>query len=156
VVCENYWRLYHPGYFSGGDLRIKVLPPIDTTSLTAADVAALASRTHEAMTAALREISRSPTNTAPISPPLEPVRTDSSLASSVLKEVKEASAAAPEPEPAAASAPVETVKEAVATEEAEPQAPSTRTGSSISMAESWTADEEEENGAVLVGRPKHE
>ncbi|KZT62869.1 1-acylglycerol-3-phosphate O [Calocera cornea HHB12733] len=144
VVCENYWRLYHKGVFTGGDLRIKVLPPIDTSSMTMADVQSLTTRTQELMAATLREISMSPTNIAPLSPELEPEK-DTSLPGSVLKEVKEIAQPAPEPIP-------ETQPEPVVS------APASTAGSvgsaTPSMLESWTADEEEENGAVLVGRPR--
>lgn len=57
IVCENYWRLYHKGTLDEGTLKIKVLPPIPTTGLTAADVTELAERTRETMLATLREIS---------------------------------------------------------------------------------------------------
>lgn len=57
VVCENYWRLYHKGTFVGGELKIKVLPPIPTTGLTAADVTQLSVDTRELMLKTLRELS---------------------------------------------------------------------------------------------------
>jgi len=57
VVCENYWRLYHKGVFGTGVIKVRVLPPIHTTSLTVADVADLATRTREQMLATLRDIS---------------------------------------------------------------------------------------------------
>jgi len=142
VVCENYWRLYHKGVFKGGDLRIKVLPPIDTSSMTADDVQALTTRTQEVMTAALREISITPTNVASVSP--EPEK-DASVGGSVLKEVQEIAQPAPETVP-------ETQPEPTVS------APASTAGSATPslLGESWTADEEEENGAVLVGRPRQE
>ncbi|KAF9226725.1 1-acylglycerol-3-phosphate O [Gyrodon lividus] len=57
VVCENYWRVYHKGVFGTGTIRVRVLPPIQTTGLTVADVSDLATRTRDQMLAALREIS---------------------------------------------------------------------------------------------------
>lgn len=57
IVCENYWRLYRKGTLDEGTLKIKVLPPIPTQGLTAADVTELAERTRETMLATLREIS---------------------------------------------------------------------------------------------------
>jgi len=57
VVCENYWRLYHKGVFGTGVIKVRVLPPIHTTSLTVTDVADLAIRTREQMLATLRDIS---------------------------------------------------------------------------------------------------
>ncbi|CAE7225415.1 unnamed protein product [Rhizoctonia solani] len=59
VVCENYWRLYRKGTLDEGTLKIKVLPPISTAGLTAADVTELAERTRETMLATLRDISAS-------------------------------------------------------------------------------------------------
>jgi len=59
VVCENYWRLYHQGVFESGHLKIKVLPPITTEGLTAADVSDLANRTRDSMLASLSGISTS-------------------------------------------------------------------------------------------------
>jgi len=58
VVCENYSWLYGPGKLESGKLRIRVLEPIPTANLTAADVPDLAIRTHKLMEAALRDISR--------------------------------------------------------------------------------------------------
>ncbi|KAL0950055.1 hypothetical protein HGRIS_010062 [Hohenbuehelia grisea] len=57
VVTESYWHLYRKGAFESGKLKIRVLPPIPTTGLTAADVPALATRVRDQMLAALREIS---------------------------------------------------------------------------------------------------
>ncbi|KIM21945.1 hypothetical protein M408DRAFT_333156 [Serendipita vermifera MAFF 305830] len=58
VVCENYWKIYRKGVFDGGVLKIKVLPPIQTTGLTTADVPELAKRTRDLMLQALQEISQ--------------------------------------------------------------------------------------------------
>lgn len=57
VVCENYWRLYHKGVFDTGTIKLRVLPPIPTTSLTVADVSELAARVRDQMLDTLREIS---------------------------------------------------------------------------------------------------
>ncbi|KIJ20406.1 hypothetical protein PAXINDRAFT_160970 [Paxillus involutus ATCC 200175] len=57
VICENYWRIYHKGVFGTGTIRIRVLPPIQTIGLTAADVSDLATRTRDQMLATLRDIS---------------------------------------------------------------------------------------------------
>ncbi|KAH0839797.1 hypothetical protein J3R83DRAFT_742 [Lanmaoa asiatica] len=57
VVCENYWRLYHKGVFGTGVIKVRVLPPTQTTGLTVADVADLATRTREQMLTTLRDIS---------------------------------------------------------------------------------------------------
>jgi len=57
VVTENYWRIYRKGVFGSGTLKVRVLPPIPTTDLTAADVSTLAIRVRDQMLAALRDIS---------------------------------------------------------------------------------------------------
>jgi len=57
VVCENYWRLYHKGVFLSGELKVKVLPPIETTGLTSADVTKLSMDTRELMLKTLKDIS---------------------------------------------------------------------------------------------------
>ncbi|CAE6396935.1 unnamed protein product [Rhizoctonia solani] len=57
VVCENYWRLYRKGVLDEGTLKIRVLPPIPTKDLTAADVTELAERTRESMLQTLKDIS---------------------------------------------------------------------------------------------------
>jgi lysophosphatidate acyltransferase len=79
VVCENYWRLYHKGVFGFGTIKIKILPPVPTTDLTADAVSALADRVRDQMLTTLREISiRVPSSELEQSPgPAEP---DSGLA----------------------------------------------------------------------------
>ncbi|WWC88843.1 uncharacterized protein L201_003758 [Kwoniella dendrophila CBS 6074] len=69
VVCENYHRLFDgKTRFKRGTLKIKVLPPIPTTGLTAADVPALMEKTRDLMIQTLKEISQSSSNTStPIS-----------------------------------------------------------------------------------------
>lgn len=57
VVCENYYRLYHKGCFESGRIKIKVLPPIPTVGLTAADVTELSIRVRAQMLDALRGLS---------------------------------------------------------------------------------------------------
>jgi len=57
VVCENYWRLYRKGVFESGKLKVKVLPPIQTSGMMASDVTNLAVSTREMMLTALKEIS---------------------------------------------------------------------------------------------------
>ncbi|KAF9266176.1 1-acylglycerol-3-phosphate O [Marasmius fiardii PR-910] len=57
VVSENYWHLYHKGHFEGGEARIRVLPPVPTTGMTAADVPELISKVRNQMLEALRDIS---------------------------------------------------------------------------------------------------
>ncbi|KAG2013249.1 1-acylglycerol-3-phosphate O-acyltransferase [Coprinopsis cinerea AmutBmut pab1-1] len=62
IVAENYHHLYHKGFFGEGVIKVKVLPPIPTVGLTAADASSLAVRVHEVMEGALREISRPDSN----------------------------------------------------------------------------------------------
>ncbi|KAI0303997.1 1-acyl-sn-glycerol-3-phosphate-acyltransferase [Russula brevipes] len=57
VVAENYWNIYHPGHANSGTFRVRVLPPIPTEGLAAADVGDLAARVREQMIQVLREIS---------------------------------------------------------------------------------------------------
>ncbi|TDL29367.1 1-acylglycerol-3-phosphate O [Rickenella mellea] len=57
VVVENYYRLYHKGVLDSGTLKIRILPPIPTTGLVAADVPELAGRIREQMLAVLHELS---------------------------------------------------------------------------------------------------
>nr|XP_019045831.1 phosphatidylinositol glycan, class A [Kwoniella bestiolae CBS 10118]OCF24761.1 phosphatidylinositol glycan, class A [Kwoniella bestiolae CBS 10118] len=58
VVCENYHRLFDgKTRFKRGTLKIKVLPPIPTTGLTASDVPALMEKTREMMLETLKSIS---------------------------------------------------------------------------------------------------
>ncbi|WWC62404.1 uncharacterized protein I303_105000 [Kwoniella dejecticola CBS 10117] len=67
VVCENYHRLFDgKTQFNRGTLKIKVLPPIPTTGLTAADVPALMEKTRDMMLNTLKEIS-APRTPTPIS-----------------------------------------------------------------------------------------
>jgi len=57
IVTENYWRIYRKDVFDSGSIKVRVLPPVPTEGLTAADVPALASRVRDQMLEALREIS---------------------------------------------------------------------------------------------------
>jgi lysophosphatidate acyltransferase len=57
IICENYWRIYHKGVFGTGTIKVRVLPPVQTTGLTTAEVSDLTTRTRDQMLATLREIS---------------------------------------------------------------------------------------------------
>lgn len=57
IVAENYWNLYHKGVFNSGVIKVRVLPPISTAGLTAADIPALTTQVRDQMLEALREIS---------------------------------------------------------------------------------------------------
>ncbi|EMD40536.1 hypothetical protein CERSUDRAFT_130477 [Gelatoporia subvermispora B] len=165
VVCENYWRLYRKGVFESGTLRVKVLPPIPTTGLTAADVGDLAVRVHDVMVEALREIS------VPASSSTGPVVSESKPPTSSTTESQQPERADPLSASAASSLPVEPAQE----KQSEPEpAPAPQPGSRAeSRASTNTSDElvspthshrvegsengtetEEDDGMVLVGHPK--
>ncbi|KAJ7597707.1 hypothetical protein C8J56DRAFT_772157 [Mycena floridula] len=57
VVTENYWSLYHQGRFESGVIKIRVLPPVQTTGLTEQDAGGLAEKVREMMLEALIDIS---------------------------------------------------------------------------------------------------
>ncbi|KAK0569632.1 1-acylglycerol-3-phosphate O-acyltransferase [Tilletia horrida] len=55
VVCENYYRIFDSkSRFDSGTIRIKVLPPIETTGLTSEDAGKLSDKVREQMLATLR------------------------------------------------------------------------------------------------------
>ncbi|KAI0832734.1 1-acylglycerol-3-phosphate O [Trametes gibbosa] len=155
VICENYWRVYRKGYFANeSTLKIKVLPPIPTTGLTAADASALSVRVHDLMLETLREIS-APPPPGTVPKPSEPVVAPTSPANPGLSaEIK------PTPEP--------TVENASQSESAVDQA-RTESRASTNASESSTTssptrsyrvdgseygtETEEDDGMVLVGRP---
>ncbi|KAJ7062913.1 hypothetical protein C8F01DRAFT_1251712 [Mycena amicta] len=58
LVVENYWHLYNTEVFDSGVIRVRVLPPVPTTGMTAADIPDLTARVREQMLAALIDISR--------------------------------------------------------------------------------------------------
>ncbi|KAL0576168.1 1-acylglycerol-3-phosphate O-acyltransferase [Marasmius crinis-equi] len=57
VISESYWHLYHKGHFEPGTAKIRVLPPIPTAGMTAADVPELINNVRNQMLEALRDIS---------------------------------------------------------------------------------------------------
>ncbi|KAL6309766.1 hypothetical protein BKA93DRAFT_814664 [Sparassis latifolia] len=162
VVCENYWRLYHKGVFESGTLKVRVLPPISTEGLTAADVSALAVHVRELMIVALREIS-------------VPAASDKKAEPSSASEPSLATAPSEESEPhhveptelsVISSHPVEP------TDHPEPESQSQSHSRAESRAESYASEEtsaslvgsrvdgsetgtetEEDDGMVLVGHP---
>jgi len=56
IVTENYWKLYRPGYFSTGTIKVRVLPAIPTAGMTVADVPRLANLVRDQMLAALLDL----------------------------------------------------------------------------------------------------
>ncbi|KAI0650435.1 1-acylglycerol-3-phosphate O [Trametes meyenii] len=158
VICENYYRLYRKGVFESGTLKVKVLPPIPTTGLTAADAGALAVRVHDLMVETLREISAPPPPEA--SPkPAEPAVSSSPLTTPPVAGI---------PTPAAPSQPpvVETEAEKAA-EQVRTESRASINASENSSTSSPTlshrrvegsengTETEEDDGMVLVGRPSH-
>ncbi|PIL37422.1 hypothetical protein GSI_01116 [Ganoderma sinense ZZ0214-1] len=148
VICENYWRLYRKGVFENGTLRVKVLPPVPTEGLTAADVPDLAIRVHDMMVESLREIS------APPPPGTEP------------KSTLPAVTPTPLGTPVPSSVPAEQPKSS----EPEPPRTESRTSSSVSEnsatsspvlaysrmeGSEYGTETDEDDGMVLVGRPSN-
>ncbi|KDQ64216.1 hypothetical protein JAAARDRAFT_27841 [Jaapia argillacea MUCL 33604] len=144
VVCENYWKLYHKGTFGSGTLKIKVLPPISTTGLTAADVGDLANRVHDQMVAALREISD------PLPSPTESQETKPSEEAKPLLESPDV----PVVDQRAAASPTSTSKEEE-TLASPPSSAASESGFSTRRTEGSEngTETEEDEGMVLVGRP---
>ncbi|KAJ3114500.1 1-acylglycerol-3-phosphate O-acyltransferase [Phlyctochytrium bullatum] len=60
IVVGTYYDMYSSKefYFRGGEMKIKVLPPIETTGLTVSDIDDLVERTRNQMVDTLREISK--------------------------------------------------------------------------------------------------
>ncbi|KAH9938083.1 1-acylglycerol-3-phosphate O [Fomitopsis serialis] len=132
VVCENYWRLYRKNVFGSGTLKIRVLPPIPTEGLTVADIPDLAVRVHDLMVAALREIS----------PPSKPSSIPSDKPGEPPRDILSAQASS--------ALPVEPDRASTQASEDNNSSPahSRRSGSDNGT------ETEEDDGMVLVGRPK--
>ncbi|KAI0053666.1 1-acylglycerol-3-phosphate O [Auriscalpium vulgare] len=149
VIMENYWHLYRKDVFESGVLKMKVLPPVSTAGLTTKDVGDLAIRIHDQMVAALREISD------PSAPPPPTSAASATPAKSHDEPSVDApavpSSASPTPAP---QPPPET--------DTRPETPITPTTSEAPSEESVRRRESSENGAeteedegmVLVGRPR--
>lgn len=131
-----------------------MLPPVSTQGLTAADVSALAARVHEQMVAALREISvplLSPNVSSEDKPSLIPPEESNQPPTDPLS----GSAASvfpvePDPTQAASSAPESRSESRASTQTSEE---SSNRGSRLDGSENGT-ETEEDDGMVLVGRPK--
>ncbi|KAI0268167.1 1-acylglycerol-3-phosphate O [Gloeopeniophorella convolvens] len=146
VVAENYWNLYHKGVFNSGSFRVKVLPPISTKGLTTADAGDLAVRVREQMVQVLREISD------PNAPP--PPASPEALPASKPKVNPPVDAPAIPKE----TTPVPSAHEAAAPQssdvsEERPATPHSEVTSEGSVRRSEN-DTEEEEGMVMVGRPR--
>ncbi|KAF8505858.1 hypothetical protein F5888DRAFT_1603710 [Russula emetica] len=149
VVVENYWNLYHQGHSEFGTFKVRVLPPVPTEGLTATDVGDLAVRIREQMLKVLREIS-DPNAPAPPAIPGESFsvsRTEKDTpieAPSILKETT--------PVPSASIGDMTTQHSRDVSEE-RPATPYSEITSEGSIRRSEN-DTEEEEGMVLVGRPR--
>jgi len=146
VIVENYWRLYRKGVFESGTIKVKVLPPIATEGLTASDVGALSARIRESMVETLHEISvptPSPSDKSPQSEkPITLAEIREQQGANVLPSLQEIPSVS-QPESRSESRASTNVSE-------EPSSPALSR-----MADSENGVEtEEDEGMVLVGRPK--
>ncbi|KAH9999965.1 1-acylglycerol-3-phosphate O [Russula vinacea] len=144
VVSENYWNLYHEGHSDFGTFRVRVLPPVPTEGLTADDVGDLAARIREQMLQVLREISDPNAPAAPTLP-AESFSVSQDIPVEAPSTLKEATpvpfigdTAAPQPRDVP---------------EERPETPYSEVTSEGSVRRSEN-DTEEEEGMVLVGRPR--
>lgn len=144
VVAENYWNIYHPGHSNSGTFRVRVLPPVPTEGLAAADVGDLAARIREQMLQVLREISDPNAPPPPDTPPAKshaekdiPVEEPSTLKEST-------------PVPSFGDTAVPQPRDVPEERPTTPHSEVTDEGS-IRRSEN---DTEEEEGMVMVGRPQ--
>lgn len=165
VVCENYWRLFHKGHFEGGVLKIRgefetylplytsfspvlfvtrysVLPPISTTGLTTADVGDLAARTREQMVKALRDISER-VDSQPRTPP-----ENEAIPSPQTRDIREQT---PTPDLSTFDTASLALSRGSDTDP-EPSTPSVSSGRRDGSENG--VETEEDEGMVLVGRPR--
>ncbi|KAF7355774.1 1-acyl-sn-glycerol-3-phosphate acyltransferase [Mycena sanguinolenta] len=149
IVIENYYHLYRKNEFKTGVIRIRVLPPVHTTGMTAENVPTLITTVRDQMLAALKDISTKAPSTAPaksIAPP-DPAAL-SSVAAVISDVVDDHTTAIPEDAvfeaiPAPATVPVSASKESLASSSFE----------GVAGSENGTETEEDDEGMVLVGRP---
>ncbi|RDX53790.1 1-acylglycerol-3-phosphate O [Lentinus brumalis] len=146
VVCENYWRLYRQGVFESGTLKVKVLPPVPTTGLIAADAGALAIRVHDMMVEALREIS------APPPPGMEPKSAEPAVTTSPIPTVASPTPAPAEPTPKEPEQLRADSRASTNTSENSVSSSPVLSHSKMEGSEYGT-ETEEDDGMVLVGRP---
>jgi lysophosphatidate acyltransferase len=147
VVTENYWNLYHKGFFNPGTFKVKALPPISTEGLTAADVTDLAIRVHKQMLETLREISD------PNAPPAPDTPSEVFSLSQTMKDVTVDTSPTPKestPVPSTADSTASLPRDVAEERPVTPHSEVTSEGS-IRRSENGT---EEEEGMVMVGRPR--
>ncbi|CCM01751.1 uncharacterized protein FIBRA_03817 [Fibroporia radiculosa] len=158
VVCENYWRLYRKGVFESGTLKVRVLPPISTEGLTTADIPELAERVREQMVAALREISvPAPSTSQSLDLGSTPWVSDTIQPPSVEKlSIQVTPELSVEPTPAPLLEGDRNIEiEPRSESRASTQASETSSSPTVSSRRSDNGTEtEEDDGMVLVGRPK--
>ncbi|KAI0005101.1 1-acylglycerol-3-phosphate O [Russula compacta] len=146
VVAENYWNIYHKGHFKPGTMRVRVLPPISSEGLTAADVGDFAARVREQMLQTLREISD------PDAPPPPAIPSENVSVSQTEKGVQVGAISTPKE-----TTPVPTTGDVAASQPHDsperPATPHSEVTSEGSVRRSENETEEEE-GMVLVGRPR--
>ncbi|KAJ7637203.1 hypothetical protein B0H17DRAFT_995219 [Mycena rosella] len=152
LVVENYWHIYHKNVFESGVIRVRVLPPIPTSGLTATDVPALVTLVRDQMLAALIEIStKAPAAPSPkVLAPLPDPGSVSSVAAVLSDVVSDHTTAMPEDAvfEAKADAPTATVAVSPSRESLASSGFEGVTGSENGM-----ETEEDDEGMVLVGRP---
>ncbi|KAF8638544.1 hypothetical protein AX17_002087 [Amanita inopinata Kibby_2008] len=153
IVAENYWRMYRKGVFEEGKLKVRVLPPVSTSGLTAADVSTLAISVRNQMVETLREISVK----VPSGQTERESKPEDGLSSSTLPQAGPPPSARPTTEiPSSTSIPTTTPEQRVSKQSSSSLAMSSST-SSLNTWKSGTSepgvDTEEDEGMVLVGRP---
>ncbi|KAF5388253.1 hypothetical protein D9615_000751 [Tricholomella constricta] len=148
IVTENYWRLYHKGVFDSGIIKVRVLPPISTVGLTAADIPALTTRVRDQMLETLREISVVPSKQAQKS---EEAHNDGNAVTEEAVDettVKTGADALPIPVSQQASSTASDPSLEAGTSSA-----SLASSFSVSELSEKGAETEEDEGMILVGRP---
>ncbi|KAJ7506554.1 1-acylglycerol-3-phosphate O [Mycena galericulata] len=144
VVTENYWHLYHTNVFESGAIRVRVLPPIPTAGLTAADVPALVTLVRDQMLAALVDIStKSPTKPSTETPIAPPDPASVSSVTAVLSDVVSDHTAAMPEDVVFDAKPAPGSRESLAGSAFE----------GVAGSENLTETEEDDEGMILVGRP---
>ncbi|CAL1700200.1 unnamed protein product [Somion occarium] len=165
VVVENYYKLYRQGVFESGVIKVKVLPPIPTTGLTAQDAGPLSSRVHDLMVDTLRQISGPVPPSAypadykpstPSSPPSIPSNIPPSQAQIKQQQAQDPLSVIPIPiesDPTSTSPYTESRSESRASTYGSDFPPGSPALSRFGGSENGVETEEDE-GMVLVGRPQ--
>ncbi|GLB34201.1 putative 1-acyl-sn-glycerol-3-phosphate acyltransferase family protein [Lyophyllum shimeji] len=149
IVTENYWRLYHKGVFNTGTIKVRVLPPIATTGLTAADIPALTERVRDQMLETLREISVPPSKR---STPESEEKTEKSHSEAPAPASSSSGDASPD---TGSQEPSPVIPSSLGTGLSSSSLASSASASNLSKSEisERGAETEEDEGMILVGRP---